>query len=144
MGGIGDGARAVGGGIADGATWPAGNVADGWDGRATRATRGTRTRPPSRSTSSRAPRAPCGASASWLAGHASPRDHYERFDPEGSEEARQGFADGAEYAWDHPWETAKPVLGIHHFENGEPGKFAGEFGITALATLASGGARGRR
>ena len=65
---------------------------------------------------------------------------YERFDPEGSAEARQGFADGAEYAWNHPWETTKAVLGINHFENGEPGKFVGEVGITALVTLASGGA----
>ena len=32
------------------------------------------------------------------------------------------------------------MLGINHFENGEPGKFVGEVGITALATLASGGA----
>jgi hypothetical protein len=32
------------------------------------------------------------------------------------------------------------VLGINHFENGEPGKFVGEVGITAVVTLASGGA----
>ena len=134
LGGIGDGA--VGGGarggrrgVADGWEW-AGNQGDPWN-----------------------PHSPAfavdviegAAGAVWGVGElgwqgVKASTYYERFDPEGSAEARQGFADGAEYAWDHPWETTKAVLGINHFENGEPGKFVGEVGITALATLASGGA----
>ena len=129
LGGIGDGASWAGGGIADGWEW-AGNQGDPWN-----------------------PRSPAfavdviegAAGAVWGVGELGwqgikASTVYERFDPEGSAEARQGFADGAEYAWNHPWETTKAVLGINHFENGEPGKFVGEVGITALATLASGGA----
>ena len=139
MGGIGDGASAVGGGIADGATSAAGAVADAWNEAGNTGSPWN-------------PRSPAfgidvlegAAGAVWGVGELAwqgvqSTNQYARIDPEGSEAARQGFADGAEYAWGHPWETAKQVLGIHHFENGEPGKFTGEFGITALATLASGG-----
>lgn len=140
LGGIGDGASWAGGGIADGATWTAGKVSDGWEWA------GNQGDPWN-------PRSPAfavdvvegAAGAVWGVGELGwqgikASTVYERFDPGGSAEARQGFADGAEYAWNHPWETAKAVLGINHFENGEPGKFAGEVGITALVTLASGGA----
>jgi hypothetical protein len=129
LGGIGDGASWAGGKVADGWEW-AGNQGDPWN-----------------------PHSPAfavdvmegAAGAVWGVGELGwqgikSSTYYERFDPEGSAEARQGFADGAAYAWDHPWEAAKTVLGINHFENGEPGKFVGEAGITALVTLASGGA----
>jgi len=127
-GGVADGAQWVGGAAADGWEW-AGNQGSPWD-----------------------PRSPAfavdviegAAGAVWGVGELGwqgikASTYYERFDPEGAAEARQGFADAAKYAWEHPWETTKSVLGINHFENGEPGKFAGEVGITALATLASGG-----
>ena len=58
---------------------------------------------------------------------------YKHLDPEGAHEARDGFKEGFAYAWDHPWETGKQVLGIHHLENGEPGKFTGEVGAGRAA-----------
>jgi hypothetical protein len=140
LGGIGDGASWAAGGVADGATWTAGKVADGWEWAGDQ---GDPWNPHSPAFAVDVIEGAAGAvwgvgELGWQGIKAS--TVYERFDPEGSAEARQGFADGAEYAWQHPWETAKAVLGINHFENGEPGKFAGEAGITALATLASGGA----
>jgi hypothetical protein len=138
-GGVADGASWAGGGIADGATWTAGKVADGWEWAGNQ---GDPWNPHSPAFAVDVIEGAAGAvwgvgELGWQGIKASPT--YERFDPEGSAEARQGFADGAKYAWENPWETAKVVLGINHFENGEPGKFVGEAGITALATLASGG-----
>ncbi len=140
LGGIGDGASWAAGGVADGATWTGGKVADGWEWAGNQ---GDPWNPHSPAFAVDVIEGAAGAvwgvgELGWQGVKAS--TYYERIDPEGSAEARQGFADGAEYAWNHPWETTKAVLGINHFENGEPGKFVGEVGITALATLASGGA----
>ena len=128
------------GGVADGANWLGGAASDGWEWAGNQ---GSPWNPHSPAFAVDVIEGAAGAvwgvgELGWQGVKAS--TYYERFDPEGAEEARQGFADGAEYAWENPWETAKVVLGINHFENGEPGKFAGEAGITALATLASGGA----
>jgi hypothetical protein len=65
---------------------------------------------------------------------------YGMIDPAGQREQQQQLAAGLSYAWDHPGDAGKALIGWNNVENGEPGRMVGGLAPdVALAILSGGG-----
>jgi hypothetical protein len=139
-GGLADGGKWVGNGIADGASWAGGAASDAWHFAGNIGPKWMPGTPAFGTDVIEGAAGVIGGTGEFLwQGMKATSPLYDMIDPEGADEARDGFAAAGSYAWHHPWETGKAVLGIDHLEHGEPGKFVGEVGLGVILTLATGG-----